>query len=164
MGRKRRNKLTDFIEVRNLGDIAQIDHSKVLYFLRHAIESFIHGHALGIPVVAKPNDDDPVLLRFDSLIDVPARREVWKKVRHGQGTRSRIASHFKPRVTRKVLLIFPSRTLLPPSSTMSSNNNTTRPVVFMDINIGETPAGRLKMELFSDIVPKYDPLIFANTD
>ena len=42
---------------------------------------------------------------------------------------------------------------------MSSNNNTTRPVVFMDINIGETPAGRLKMELFSDIVPKCDPLI-----
>ncbi|KAJ7687857.1 cyclophilin-like domain-containing protein [Mycena rosella] len=31
---------------------------------------------------------------------------------------------------------------------------TTRPIVFMDINIGETPAGRLKMELFSDIVPK----------
>jgi hypothetical protein len=28
----------------------------------------------------------------------------------------------------------------------------------MDINIGETPAGRLKMELFSDIVPKYDLL------
>ena len=25
----------------------------------------------------------------------------------------------------------------------------------MDINIGETPAGRLKMELFSDIVPRY---------
>jgi peptidyl-prolyl isomerase H (cyclophilin H) len=32
--------------------------------------------------------------------------------------------------------------------------STTRPIVFMDINIGETPAGRLKMELFSDIVPK----------
>lgn len=27
----------------------------------------------------------------------------------------------------------------------------------MDVNIGETPAGRLKMELFSDIVPKYVP-------
>ena len=52
------------------------------------------------------------------------------------------------------------RTLLLPLSTMSSNN-TTRPVVFMDINIGETPAGRLKMELFSDIVPKYDPLIVS---
>lgn len=24
----------------------------------------------------------------------------------------------------------------------------------MDIKIGETPAGRIKMELFSDIVPK----------
>ena len=34
-------------------------------------------------------------------------------------------------------------------------SSATRPIVFMDINIGETPAGRLKMELFSDIVPKY---------
>lgn len=33
-------------------------------------------------------------------------------------------------------------------------SGTTRPIVFMDINIGETPAGRMKMELFSDIVPK----------
>src|SRR5258708_1445766 len=33
--------------------------------------------------------------------------------------------------------------------------STQRPIVFMDVNIGETPAGRLKMELFSDIVPKY---------
>jgi len=33
-------------------------------------------------------------------------------------------------------------------------SSSTRPIVFMDINIGETPAGRLKMELFSDIVPK----------
>lgn len=32
--------------------------------------------------------------------------------------------------------------------------STQRPIVFMDVNIGETPAGRLKMELFSDIVPK----------
>ncbi|EJD38343.1 hypothetical protein AURDEDRAFT_172582 [Auricularia subglabra TFB-10046 SS5] len=29
-----------------------------------------------------------------------------------------------------------------------------RPIVFFDVNIGETPAGRIKMELFSDIVPK----------
>lgn len=42
---------------------------------------------------------------------------------------------------------------------MSNTGNTPRPVVFMDINIGETPAGRLKMELFNDIVPKYDPSI-----
>ena len=38
------------------------------------------------------------------------------------------------------------------SSEMSTSQ---RPVVFMDVNIGETPAGRLKMELFSDIVPKF---------
>ncbi|KAG5643464.1 Peptidyl-prolyl cis-trans isomerase H [Asterophora parasitica] len=33
-------------------------------------------------------------------------------------------------------------------------SSTVRPIVFMDVNIGETPAGRLKMELFSDVVPK----------
>ena len=37
---------------------------------------------------------------------------------------------------------------------MSSSTPTQRPVVFMDVMIGETPAGRMKMELFSDIVPK----------
>ena len=30
-----------------------------------------------------------------------------------------------------------------------------RPVVFMDMNIGETPVGRIKMELFNDVVPKF---------
>ena len=29
-----------------------------------------------------------------------------------------------------------------------------RPIVFFDISIGQTPAGRIKMELFDDIVPK----------
>ena|SRR6266849_7926678 len=42
--------------------------------------------------------------------------------------------------------------LTSPHTAMTS---TQRPIVFMDVNIGETPAGRLKMELFSDIVPKY---------
>ncbi|KAH7102437.1 cyclophilin-like domain-containing protein [Auriculariales sp. MPI-PUGE-AT-0066] len=30
----------------------------------------------------------------------------------------------------------------------------TRPIVFFDVNIGESSAGRIKMELFSDVVPK----------
>lgn len=30
----------------------------------------------------------------------------------------------------------------------------TNPVVFFDITIGSTEVGRMKMELFSDIVPK----------
>ena len=29
-----------------------------------------------------------------------------------------------------------------------------RPIVFFDIAVGNTPAGRIKFELFSDIVPK----------
>ncbi|KAM6499880.1 Cyclophilin-like domain containing protein [Amanita muscaria] len=37
---------------------------------------------------------------------------------------------------------------------MSSTPSIARPIVFMDIQIGETPAGRMKMELFSDIAPK----------
>ena len=83
MGKKRGTRVTHLIEVRNLGDIAQIDHSKVLHLLCHTIKSLVHSHALGIPVVAEPNHDDPILLGFDSLVDVPARGEVWKKVGHG---------------------------------------------------------------------------------
>lgn len=44
------------------------------------------------------------------------------------------------------------------SSTPSAANGidaaTQRPIVFFDLNVGETSVGRLKMELFSDIVPK----------
>jgi len=29
-----------------------------------------------------------------------------------------------------------------------------RPIVFFDVSIGNHPVGRMKMELFSDIVPK----------
>ena len=46
-----------------------------------------------------------------------------------------------------------NQVLLPTLSTTMAS--TTRPIVFMDVNIGETPAGRLKMELFSDVVPKF---------
>lgn len=35
----------------------------------------------------------------------------------------------------------------------ASASSSTRPIVFMDINIGEHSVGRIKMELFSDITP-----------
>ncbi|EIE89933.1 peptidyl-prolyl cis-trans isomerase H [Rhizopus delemar RA 99-880] len=34
------------------------------------------------------------------------------------------------------------------------SNQVERPVVFFDISIGDVPVGRMKMELFSDIVPR----------
>jgi peptidyl-prolyl isomerase H (cyclophilin H) len=37
---------------------------------------------------------------------------------------------------------------------MSLGNQVERPVVFFDISIGDVSVGRMKMELFSDIVPK----------
>lgn len=30
-----------------------------------------------------------------------------------------------------------------------------RPVVFFDVSVGDTPVGRIKFELYNDIVPKY---------
>ena len=102
MDGKRRTRLTDLIEVRNLGDIAQIYYSEVLYLLRHAIEGLVHSHALGIPVVTEPNDDDSVFLGFDGLVDVPAGGEVRKKVGHGWGTKSIFGNDHCYRITRGV--------------------------------------------------------------
>jgi hypothetical protein len=45
-----------------------------------------------------------------------------------------------------------------PQTKFTNMASTLRPIVFVDINIGETPSGRIKMELFSDIVPKLVPL------
>ncbi|KZS95263.1 hypothetical protein SISNIDRAFT_360441 [Sistotremastrum niveocremeum HHB9708] len=39
-------------------------------------------------------------------------------------------------------------------STSAPATKNTRPIVFFDINIGETAVGRIKMELFNDITPK----------
>ncbi|KAK4688855.1 peptidyl-prolyl isomerase H (cyclophilin H), partial [Tremellales sp. Uapishka_1] len=40
------------------------------------------------------------------------------------------------------------------SNPLDAPSGVTRPVVFFDVSIGDTPAGRIKMELFSDITPK----------
>src|SRR5688572_25484940 len=65
------HRRTHLIEIRNLSDIYQIDHSKVLDLLRDSVECFVHGHALGVPVVAKADDDDSVFFGFNGFIDVP---------------------------------------------------------------------------------------------
>lgn len=71
------------VEVRDLSDIHEVDHCKVLHFLCDRIEGLIHRHALMVPVVAKANHDDTVLFRFDGFVDMPATGQVWKKVGHG---------------------------------------------------------------------------------
>ena len=77
-------KSTHFIKVRNLRDVDQIYDGKVLDLLGDAIEGLIHRHALTIPVMTEAEDHDAVFLRFNSLVNVPARRKVRKEVRHGR--------------------------------------------------------------------------------
>ena len=48
--------------------------------------------------------------------------------------------------------------LLTPSSNLSvmqGGATNARSVVFFDVNVGDTPVGRIKFELYSDIVPKF---------
>ncbi|POY70075.1 hypothetical protein BMF94_6911, partial [Rhodotorula taiwanensis] len=41
-----------------------------------------------------------------------------------------------------------------PDARLAMSAPPARPICFFDVSIGQTPAGRIKMELFSDIVPK----------
>lgn len=53
--------------------------------------------------------------------------------------------------------LFPSETSImseKQGSAIPGAGTNGRPIVFFDISIGDQPAGRIKMELFSDIVPK----------
>ena len=46
----------------NLGDVHQVNGTEVFAFLRDAVESLVHLHTGGIPVVTEPDEDNPVLL------------------------------------------------------------------------------------------------------
>jgi len=75
-------QLVHLVEVWYFSDVAEVDDGKVLHFLGDRVEGLVHHHALGVPVVPKADDNNAVLLRFYRLIDVPARRKMWQKVRH----------------------------------------------------------------------------------
>ena len=195
------NENTHLVEVRDVGDVDEVDDGEVLDLVRDGVERLVHRHALAVPVVPEADHDDAVLLGLDRLVDVPAGGEVRKEVGHLRvlGRWYRVCVSRAPQVSgdrrlrgrstgslegvaglREVFTsvclprsgqvrAFPAQysAQLSPhrlgacflpfwtlSKMSSSSTNSTRPIVFMDVNIGETPAGRLKMELFSDIVPK----------
>lgn len=52
-----------------------------------------------------------------------------------------------------------SQSPAPTSNTIRGAGANGRPIVFFDIAIGDSSAGRIKMELFSDVVPKYVVLL-----
>ena len=72
------------VEIGDLCDIDQIDDSKVLDFLRNAMKSFVHGHALRIPVMAETNYHDAIFFGFDSFVNMPARWKMGKEIRHSE--------------------------------------------------------------------------------
>ena len=70
------------VEVRNLGDVAEVDNREVLNLLSNRVESLVHDHALCVPIVPEADNDHAVLLGLDCFINVPARRKVWEEIRH----------------------------------------------------------------------------------
>lgn len=70
------------VEIRNIRDIHQIDDGKVLNLLSHTMQSLVHSHTLGIPVVPEPKDDDTIFFRLDCFIYVPAGGKMWEEIRH----------------------------------------------------------------------------------
>jgi len=141
--------ITHLVEIRYLCDVAQVNDGKVLHLLGDRVERLVHYHALRVPVMPETNNNYAILFRFDRLIDVPARGKVGQKIGHPS---HRVGWWLKVKASKANQL---TRTLSGSSSPHTTMASTQRPIVFMDVNIGETPAGRLKMELFSDIVPKY---------
>lgn len=65
---------THLVEVGNLSDIYEIDHRKVLDFLRDRIKSLVHGHTLAVPIMTKPDNDNAVFFGLDGFVNMPARR------------------------------------------------------------------------------------------
>jgi len=79
-------QLVHLVEIRHLGDIAEIDNGEVLDLLTHGIQSLVHPHALWIPVVPESNDHDPIFFGQNSLVNMPARMQVREEIRHGDSS------------------------------------------------------------------------------
>ena len=77
---RKENRETD------LGYVHQVNGTEVLAFLRDAVESLVHLHTGGVPVVPEPDENNPVLLGEDGLVDLPAIRQMLEHETHGEIT------------------------------------------------------------------------------
>lgn len=75
-------KLIHFVEIRDLGNVDEVNDAKVLDFFSDGEQGFVHFHARRIPVMAESNKDDLVLLRKNSLVNLPAIGEMGEHKRH----------------------------------------------------------------------------------
>ena len=64
------------LEVGHLVEVAEVDDGEVLDALGDAVEHFVLAHAVGVPVAAEADDDEPVFFGHDGLVDVPAGGEM----------------------------------------------------------------------------------------
>lgn len=87
-----RDRVVQFVHLFKVGhlvEIADVDDGKVLDAVGDAVQHFVLSHAVGIPIAAKANDDQPLFLRHDGLVDVPAGDEMGEDDgTHGEGNMS----------------------------------------------------------------------------
>lgn len=69
-------QLIHLVEIRHFVDIAKIDDSEVFDLVSDSIENLILPHTIGVPIPTEANDDETVLFRHDSLVDVPSSFQV----------------------------------------------------------------------------------------
>ena len=77
---RKENRKTD------LGDVHQVNSTEVLAFLRDAVESLVHLHTGGVPVVPEPDENNPVPLGEDGLVYLPAIGQMLEHETHGEIT------------------------------------------------------------------------------
>lgn len=72
------------VEVRDLGDVDEVDDREILHLVCDGVERLVHRHALAVPVMPEPEHDDAVLFGLDGFVYVPARWKVRQEVGHSR--------------------------------------------------------------------------------
>ena len=68
-------QLVHLLEVRDLIEIADVEHGEIFDTVGDAVEDFVLTHAVGVPVSAEADADETLFFRHYCLVDVPV--EVW---------------------------------------------------------------------------------------
>ena len=75
-------QLVHLVEVGHFGNVHKVDGAEIFDFFGAPEQGLVHLHAVGVPVVAKPKQDNLVFLAENGLVDLPAVLKMGHQVGH----------------------------------------------------------------------------------
>jgi hypothetical protein len=75
-------QLVEIVVVRHFVDVNKIYYCEITYVKCDLVEQLVEQHSPGIGFNPEPQNHNPILLRQDRLVNLPAGIQMWEHIRH----------------------------------------------------------------------------------